>query len=273
METKSLNQVEILIDWENIRRRLADNYAEAITIEQVMSAFEKVAKEIGRIQIATFYGDFTLRRDEARSIESKPLFKVRNVLRTVTQRDRVDSVIIADIMEMLTIQTEHSNIILGSGDSTYCDVIRRAIQKGLDTRICAVGVDVSAELSSLAPVYPIERYLNVQLTRRTRHVLQDTLPTLSSKDLARWMKLVKLLQSLETTLPFVGSAYFQNTIMASYFIGGQSRDDRFAYMETAREMGVIILYDIDNPTRPGYKMNAVKLNRENPVVKEILSIK
>lgn len=78
-----MNQVVVLIDWENIRKRLADNYVESVNITQVMDAFEKVVKEIGKLRRATFFGDFTLRRDEARVVQSRPLFEYKNVLRSV----------------------------------------------------------------------------------------------------------------------------------------------------------------------------------------------
>jgi hypothetical protein len=225
------NQVVVLIDWENIRRRLSDNYVESVTVEQVMDAFEKVAREIGRLQRVTFYGDFTLRRDDARAIESRLLFYIKNVLRSSSQRDRADPVIVADIMEIINKEGEALVVLLGAGDSTYCDVVRRAFQGEKQVLICAVGVDVAPELASLAPVYPLERYLNIELTRRTGRGIHETLPSLSPRDVSKWMKLVRLLQSLESTLPFVGIGYFQNTIMPPYWLGGETRDDRFAYMK------------------------------------------
>lgn len=268
-----MNQVVVLIDWENVRKRLADNYVESVNITRVMDAFEKVVKEIGKLRRATFFGDFTLRRDEARVVQSRPLFEYKNVLRSVSQRDQTDPVIVADIMQTIYTEKEVDTVLLGAGDSTYCDVVRRAFQHGKDVRICAVGVDVSTELASLAPLFPIERYLDIPLTRRTSRVMPATLPTLSPKDVSKWMKLVKLLQQLEATLSFVGLSYFQNTIMPSYRLGGQTGDDRFAYLETARELDIIAFEEIDNPTRPGYKMRAIKLNRENELVKEILALK
>lgn len=272
MEREIPHQVVALIDWENIRRRLSDNYLEVVNIVQVMDAFEKVIGEIGTLDKASFYGDFTLRRDEARQIEKRPRFYLKNVLRSLTQRDRVDPVIVADIMEMLQPEKGNKAILLGAGDSSYCDVVRRAIHYR-DVRICAVGVDVSTELASLAPLFPIERYLDIALTRRIGHMVPETLPPLSPKEISRWMKLVKLVHSLESTLPFVGHSYLLNTIMPSYRLGGQTSDDRFAYLETARELDILKIEETDNPARPGSKMRVVKLNRENQLVKEILAIK
>jgi hypothetical protein len=266
-------KVMILIDWENVRRGLLENYVETVSVDQVMDAFTKVAKEIGELDSAKFFGDFTLRREEARAIGNRRLFYTENVLRSRSIKDQADPTIIATIMELIFTDKEISVILLGAGDSSYCDVVRRVVQKGKDVRICAVALDVSTDLASLAPLFPIEKYLEVRLTRRTREAMQPSLPSLSPKEISRWLKLVKLLYGLESRLPFVALNYLLSTIMPSYRLGGQTKDDRFSYLETARESGIVAIEEIDNPARPGYKMWVVKLNREAPIVKEILSIK
>jgi len=58
--------------------------------------------------------------------------------------------------------------------------------------------------------------------------------------------------------------------MLSYSLGGQTQDARSAYIENARENEIISVEQIDNPARPGFKMRVIKLNRDNPIVKEIL---
>ncbi len=238
------------------------------SIDQVMEAISKIANEIGELRQATFYGDFTLRREEARDIERKPRFRIRNVLRARSGRDQTDPILITELMEIIYTPRDFDSILLCSGDSHYCEVIRKASIKGVKVYICAVGADASPDLTSLAPLYPIEKYLDIQLTRRMPG--QQPLTGLSPKDLARWVKFVTILDSVESTLPFVSLSYFYKQIMLSYLIGGQTQDDRWAYIESARESEIITIEKIDNPTRPGFKMSVIKLNREDPVVKEIL---
>ena len=61
--------------------------------------------------------------------------------------------------------------------------------------------------------------------------------------------------------------------MLSYNLGGQTQDDRRAYIDSAREVEIIKMEQIDNPARPGFKMRVIKLNRDNPIFKEILTRK
>jgi hypothetical protein len=271
MSTKKVSQVDAFIDWENVRQRLSDNYIEKISIGQVMEAIKKVTKEFGQLRQATFYGDFTLRREEARVIEGKTHFRIRNVLRSRGGKDQTDPVLITDLIELIFTPHDFDSILLCSGDSHYCEPIRKASIKDIKVYVCAVGLDVSSELTSLAPFYPIEGYLGISLTRKMSE--QQTFTGLAPKDLARWSKFVSILDSLESNLPFVALSYFHKDIMLSYYLGGQTQDDRWAYLESAREAGVISMEQIDNPARPGFKMREIKLNRENPIVKEILARK
>jgi hypothetical protein len=271
MDNTRINRVDIFIDWENIRQRLSDNYIEKVSIDQVMEAVKKVANEIGELRQATFYGDFTLRREEARIIERKTHFRIRNVLRSLGGRDQTDPVLITELAEAIFTPQDFDSILLCSGDSHYCEPIRKASIRGVKVYICAVGLDVSADLTSLAPFYPIERYLDTSLTRKMSE--QQVLTGLSPKDIARWAKFVSILDAIESKLPFVALSYFNKDIMLSYNLGGQTQDDRWAYLEHAREAAIINIEQIDNPARLGFKMRVVKLNRSNPIVKEILARK
>ncbi len=271
MNSGTGKRVEAFIDWENIRQRLSDNYIEKVSIDQVMEAVKKVAGEIGILRQATFYGDFTLRRDDARIIERKPLFRIRNVLRSSRGRDQTDPVLITELTEVIFTPHDFDSILLCSGDSHYCEPIRKASVRNIKVYICAVGLDVSADLTSLAPFYPIERYLDIPLTRKMME--QQVLSGLSAKDIAHWAKFVSILDGMESRLPFVALSYFHKDIMLFYILGGQTQDDRWAYLESARESGIISMEQIDNPARPGFKMRVIKLNRDNALVKEILARK
>lgn len=268
MAVKRAQQVELVayIDWENIRRRLADNYAEKVDVGAVMEAIEGVAAQIARLKRAVFYGDFTLRREEARAIQSKARFDFRNVLRARSGRDHTDQAMQLDIFEAAL--EKDLPILICSGDSGYTEVIRKLTVRGHRVYVCAVGVDVSPELTSLAPFYPIEPHLPMELTSKTR--TEPFQAALQRETLVRWSKFVRLLSSLESSIPFVGLSYLSRTIMPSYHMGGASADDRYAYLESAREQGVIDIYEIENPTRPGSTMRAVRLKRDNDIVTEIL---
>jgi uncharacterized LabA/DUF88 family protein len=265
------NRVDAYVDWENIRRRLSDNYIEKVTINQVMDAIRKIANEIGQLRQGKFYGDFTLRREEAREIERKPNFAFRNVLRSTSGKDQADITIVSDLMEAVLTQHDYDSILLCSGDGGFSEPIRRASVRSIKIYVCAVGIDVSPDLSSLAPVYPIEKYLDTKLSRKVSD--QPVLSGLSPKEMVRWSKFISILDSLESKLPFVALGYFHKSIMLSYNLGGQTNDDRWSNIESAKEADIVVIETVDNPVRPGFKMRVLKLNRNNSLVKEVLARK
>lgn len=264
------DRVDAFIDWENIRHRLNDNYVEKVSISQVMDAVRKVANEIGVLRLATFYGDFISRREDARIIQGKPNFAFRDVLRAPSGSDQTDPALITDLIKAIYTPHDFDIILLCAGDAHYCEPIRQVSIKHIKTYVCAVGANVSPDLTSLAPFYPIEKYLDITLTQKKG---QPTLTSLSPRDISKWAKFVSILDSMESKLPWVAVSYFHKDIMLSYNLGGQTQDARAAYIENAIESEIINMEQVDNPARPGFKMRVIKLNRENAIVKEILARK
>ena len=264
------NRVDAFIDWENIRHRLNENYIEKVSISQVMDAVKKVANEIGVLRLATFYGDFISRREDARTIQRDPNFTFRDVLRARSGSDQTDPALITDLIKAIYTPRDFDIFLLCAGDAHYCEPIRQVAIKHLKIYVCAVGADVSPDLTSLAPSYPIEKYIDITLTPKKG---QPTLTSLSPRDIAKWAKFVSILDSMESKLPWVAVSYFHKDIMLSYNLGGQTQDARSAYIENAREAEIVSIDQIDNPARPGFKMRVIKLNRENAIVKEILARK
>lgn len=264
------NRVDVFIDWENIRHRLSDNYIEKVSISNVMDAVRKIANEIGVLRLATFYGDFISRSDDARTIQGKPNFAFRDVLRARSGSDQTDPALITDLIRAVYTKHDFDIILLCSGNAHYCEPIRQISIEHIKVYVCAVGADVSPDLTSLAPFYPIEKYLDITLTSKKE---QPTLTSLSPRDISRWAKFVSILDSMESTLPFVAVSYFHKDIMLPYNLGGQTQDARWAYIESAREAEIISIEEIDNPARLGFKMRVIKLKRDSSLVKEILARK
>lgn len=255
------------VDWENIRRSLKERYVEEIPVPRVLDAIEKVGREIGEFHRAIVYGDFTLRGDEARLVERKPYFECHYVLRSLTVKDRADAAIIADIMEKMFLEQNLDKILLCSGDSDYCDVVRRAIALAKSVFICAVAGSAALDLISLAPLYPLEKFIEMRLTYRR----PQTTVEIIADPLTKWKKFVILMDQLETKLPYISVKYLRDTILPMYQLGGPSLDERVAYLETAREMGLIFKDTHEDPTRSQFAITVVKLNRENETVQKILA--
>jgi uncharacterized LabA/DUF88 family protein len=258
----------VFVDWENIRRSLLTRYVEEIPIARVLDAIEKVAEEVGGFHRAIVYGDFTLRGADARQVERKPHFECHYVLRSLTKKDRADAAIIADMMEKLLQEPQLDKILLCSGDSDYCDVVRRAIGLGKDFFICAVAGSAALDLISLAPLYPLEKFMEMPLTlrrpRTTTEIIADRV--------MNWKGFVVVMDQLERKLPYVGAKYLRDKILPMYQFGGPSLEERFAYLEMAKELGLILIGEVEDKTRSEFAITVAKLNRENDTVRKILEV-
>jgi hypothetical protein len=81
--------VMVFIDYENIRRGLAENFQEQIKPSQIVKTMSDLASEIGEFRGGMAFGDWTLRPEDARAIEEYG-FQAYNVLLTRGGKDRSD---------------------------------------------------------------------------------------------------------------------------------------------------------------------------------------
>ncbi len=259
------DRVAAFVDWENIRQRLADNYIEKIGIAQVLSAIEKVANEIGQLHLCTVFGDWSLRREEAYEIQQKPKFKPYMVLRS-GRKDQTDPAMIAEILEICVNSPTNGigEILVCAGDSNYADVIRRGFARDIKMHVCAVGIDVSKELTALAPFYPLERYMDEK--PHLKQPIQTALPGLTVEP--RLAKLVDVLNSVEQRLPYVSYTYFRGKIMPMYPILQQEPE---ALVREAERQGIVEVVQRENPVNPGTLFRCLSLKRDNEIVRRVLS--
>lgn len=264
---RQAGMVAAFVDWENVRQRLADNYIEKVPINEVLNAIEKVANEIGRLQSCVVFGDWSLRREEAALIQQKPRFRPHMVLR-VGRKDQTDPAMIAEIFETIidksTSGIEH--ILVCAGDSNYADIIRRGFARDVRMYVCAVGKDVSSELTALAPFFPLERYFDT--SRTSKQALQPALTGFSPSIDPRMAKLIDVLNSLEKRLPYVAYLYFRGKIMPNYSLLSEEPE---SLLREAERLDVVRISQRENPVNPGNLFRCIALNREHPAVQQVLS--
>ncbi len=260
--------VATFVDWENIRQRLADNYREKVPIEQVLKAIEKVCAELGNLRECLVFGDWSLRREEAGQIQNRPKFRPYMVLRSGS-KDQTDPAMIAEIFEAIVNRASLGvdQILVCAGDSNYADIIRRGFARGVRMNVCAVGKDVSSELTALAPFFPLERYLEQPPTPK-QPIQQQPLEGFAIQVTPMLRKLVEVLDSLDKKLPYVAYLYFRDKIMPSYAL--LSQDPQSLLMEADR-LEIVRISQRENPVNPGNLFRCISLNREHTIVKQILT--
>lgn len=250
------------IDWENLRQSIGRNFAERITPRHIIEAIKQVVEELGcAFRGGCFYGDWARRDKDAREIHNHGLSPI-HVVPTRRGRDRSDPKMILDMYDVIKERADIGVLMVGSGDSDFADVIRRGKEHGKRMYVCAVGLSVARELFTLSNgVFPLEARL-----RLTPKVAQ--LPLIPPLD--EWRPFILRLNSLEKELPYVVRNYLRDVILDPSLRGGETMDEKDAFLNKALNEGIIVQDEVPNPKLPGRMVVTCRLNRENDVVKQIV---
>lgn len=260
-----MSGVLVAIDWENIRRALP-NFKEQVGPEQVCKAFEEVATRFGDYRGGTVFGDWTLRPDDARAFEDHGL-QAYNVLRSRSGKDRSDPAIILEVYDWVRDRIDINTFVLGSGDSDFKELIRRARHHGKKVAICALGNTIASELKTMTPIFPLEAELS--LTPKT--LLTPSLPGFpKGEEVDRWKLFINRLDSVERQLPYIVLNYLKTIVSPAWGVG-VTESEKDAYLQDAISEGVVEVYEVVNPKLPGRTTSAIRLNREHEIVRRSLA--
>jgi len=257
--------VSIYVDYENIRRAIVENYAAPVTIGSVGKALKAIAAAHGEFRGGTFYGDWTLRPEDAREIESHG-FKAELVLRTVGRKDRTDVQLAVEMVDAAA-RKETRILVLAAGDGDYKPLIRKAQERGKKVVVAAIGLSISRDLLTIADtVVLLEKQLGLAEAVSLAPSTAPAAPSAAAPDweqIATWVDFVQHLSRLERRLPMVARNYFRDLLPGDH-------DQNEAAIARALQQGIVVPYELPNPKMPGRTMLAIKLAQDHPTVKAIL---
>jgi hypothetical protein len=260
--------VMVFIDYENIRRGLAENFQEQIKPSQIVKTMSDLASEIGEFRGGMAFGDWTLRPEDARAIEEYG-FQAYNVLLTRGGKDRSDPPMMLEMYDAMHEKPQISAFIVGSGDSGFKEIVRRGRERGKRMYICAVGLTIAREFLTLSSgVFPLKDRLG--LTPKAEATILGKPLASVTRD---WSPFVRRLNSLEGALPHVICNYLINSILEASMGCGDTKEEKQQFLEEAASTGLIEFYDVPNPKLPSRTVRACRLKREATIVIEILSKK
>jgi len=256
------------VDYENLRQAFKD-YVEPANVEDVIRAFEVLGEELGELRSMQFYGDWTRRPQDAHAIEERG-WRTVNVLSTRYGKDRSDIPIALDIYDTAREKKDVTAVILGSGDSGFKEVILRAKECGKRVYVLCFGASASREFFTLTQgVFPLEVRLN--LTEKA--ALQAAMPGIKPDKVDLSLtEMIRRLDSLEKSLPYVVRNYFRDKILLTSQQFGETAADVDLLLDGACEAKALEEYEVPNPRLPGRTVRAVKLNRDDPAVQGALSV-
>lgn len=264
--------VATFIDYENIRRGLWRHFQKRIpqdiSVEAVLNAFSSLADEIGTFYEGYVYGDWTLRQQDAREVEKIQKFRIRMALRSDSKKDRTDPVMNFALDDFFREKTTINHIIIGAGDSDYCEVVRRGNRVPKNIYICAISLQTAPELISIAKAfYPVEQRLGLKPIDPNE--LAEAMAKLDPEQIKKWTPLVHQLSVAESRLPYVVRSHFIKQYLPPGLGYGDTFEQVLVTLITAESLGLIEVDRIPNPEdqRP---VKTIRLKKETGMVTAIL---
>lgn len=266
-------RVVIFVDYENIRRGLWRHFQRRvpgdISIETLLNALGDVASSIGTLSEGHVFGDWTVRKDDARNIERVTHFRAQLVLRSDSKKDRTDPVMNFAIDDFFREKPSIANILLCAGDADYCEVVRRGSRLHKNIYICAVGPQTAPELLSIAKAfYPIEQRLGLKPLDIEEY--KKTIAKLDLDELVKWTPLVRQLDKVESRLPYVVRSHFIKYYLTPGLGYGEEFEQISTTLNLVKDIGIIDFDSVPHP-QSNLPVRTVHLNRDHDLVKAILA--
>lgn len=267
----SSNGVLLAIDWENIRRG-AQLYQQSVTPQALHGAMTNVGEVFGEVLGGKAFGDWSLRPNDGAAFTQAGI-TLYHAPRTMAGKDRSDPSILLEVYDWLRDRDDCTVVILASGDSDYQVLVDRAREMGRRVVLCAFSQSVARDMLAVAPLFPLEAELGIQLAEHGDVAIPQALPEEEPAEPAEDVLniFVREMAKLENTMYFVGYNMLCTQWMLDWGIAWNDYEcrrlvDQWLYEE------IIERHDVPNPNNPQYPTSAVRLIRSNDQVREILGL-
>ena len=262
--------VLIAIDWENIRRG-AQLYQKSVTPQALYEAMTNVGEVFGEVLGGKAFGDWSLRPDDGTAFTQAGL-TLYHAPRTMAGKDRSDPSILLEVYDWLRDRADCNVVILGSGDSDYQVLVDRARSMGRRVILCAFSQSVARDMLAVAPLFPLEAELGIQLAEHGDIDVQIASPEEQQEALHDVLQVfIREMNKLESRMNFVGYSMLCNQWMLDWSIAWNEYECR-RLVEDWLYDGIIERHDVPNPNNPQYPTSAIRLVRTNETVRDALGL-
>lgn len=256
------NNVALFIDYENVYWSMKNNYMLVPQAGRLVDLVKQEATKEGQVVMALAYADFDqpefkgLQTElQRRSVEPRHVFS--KSLPEGIRKNAADIELSLDALELMYTRDDINTYVLVCGDRDLIQLIRKLHTRNKRVLVLGVSRTTSNDLMMFADSFTqIEALLGI-----TPVMKPAVTRTGNSNDMAM---LVQRLDTLEEgNLPFVGLKMLINRLLIG--IG-----DPQAMINQAIGEEIVSTYAVPNPYKVEFPTTACKLNRENPMVQNVL---
>ncbi len=263
---ESSKGVLLAIDWENIRRG-AQLYQRSVTPQTLYDAMRHVGEVFGEVRGGKAFGDWGLRPDDGVAF-SETGIQPYQAPRTMAGKDRSDPAMLLEVYDWLRDRDDCGVIVLGSGDSDFQILVDRARDMGRRIVLCAFSQSVARDMLAVAPLFPLEAELGIQLAEHGDIPVQEQQEA-AAQDVLQLF--VREMGRLESRMNFVGYSMLCNQWMLDWGMAWTEYECRKLVDQWIYD-GIIERHDVHNPNNPQFPTSAIRLIRTNELVREQLGL-
>ena len=263
--------VMIAVDWENIRRS-SRLYQSNVRPTEICDALHDVGDIFGNVLGGKAFGDWSLRPDDGREFAQHGITAYQ-APRTAAGKDRSDPALLLEVYEWIRDRDDCGTVILGSGDSDYQVLVDRARARGRRIVLCAFSGSVARDLLSLAPLFPLEAELGIQLAEHgdVKVELPEAPPESSTGEDDALGRFVREMYELESRLNYVGLGMLCSQWMLDWGLAWNEYECR-RLVDEYLDRGILERHEVFNPNRPDWPTSAVRLVRTDETVRQALGL-
>ncbi|UCB56735.1 MAG: NYN domain-containing protein [Candidatus Omnitrophota bacterium] len=272
------SRLAVFIDYENIYIGMKKQFSAIPNPDKIVALLREDFDKFGEMLIGKVYAgweDFPGLQSEFKKRGIEPIYVLTKRRRkrengSMDIRARKNSADIAlslDAQDILMGRADINSFIFVTGDRDFLDIISRCKQHGKTIIIYGVGYTISRDLQRQADkVVQIEKLFGLSPTGKPSPRLDKP----DSPDFD-WGPFVKTLDQIEKSIPFVGLKYFRDKILGPSVGSEYDLASKAQLLNEAIAQEIIIVGKVANKGNMPFPVTAIKLNRECPVVKSILS--
>src|SRR5262245_28286704 len=263
-----MSVIALFIDYENVHYGLVNQYRFKPNPGHLVSLLLKEVEKDGNILIKKAYADWE--KPEFDGVQAalkktgvEPAYalskKTHSSGKVATWKDSADAVLLLDALQTMFERPDIEQFIVVTGDRAALDLVHRLRSRGKVVKICALESALAQELNDSVggEVISIEKLLGIEPVGGTR---SGDVPTSPMKDgKLDWVKIVQTIDGLEKSLPFVECTYLKKT-------HGFTQQ----MLNEGATSGIFEIHKVANPEHPDRPTSAVRLKRDNPIVKSAL---
>ena len=228
---------------------------------------KNVGEVFGEVRGGKAFGDWALRPDDGAAFNETGI-QPYQAPRTMSGKDRSDPAMLLEVYDWLRDREDCGVIVLGSGDSDFQILVDRARELGRRIVLCAFSQSVARDMLAVAPLFPLEAELGIQLAEHGDVPLQEQVDAVAQDVLSVF---VREMAKLEARMNFVGYNMLCNQWMLDWSIAWNEYECRRLVDQWIFET-IIERHDVYNPNNPQFPTAAIRLVRTNETVRDALGL-